>query len=179
MQIDLLGTLRTGQYVQLSDLRRFKIDKHLCNLPPYAHAEQGERFIDKFTQIYPELLTDFNPLKEEMSLHRNKAENKVAEYISGLKSKSQKEKALKEERLNKVPNKNQEVIEQMKAEDVDDLKKYCYEQRKPDLLDNVKSFREIGNTSKIKLEHHTVKKYAMSWALKIGDTEYIKDVKNV
>lgn len=179
MQIDLIGTLRMGQFVKLSDLRQFKIDKYLSNLPPYAHAEQGERFIEKFTAIYPELLKDYTDLMLEMQNHRDNAESKVADYVTGLKEKAKKEKAQKEERQNKVPNKNAEVINQMKAEDLDELKKYCYQSRKPDLLGNVKSFRQIGNEAKIKLHHSTAKKYALDWAIKANDADYMKNVENI
>lgn len=178
-QIDILGSLNRGQYISLNDFRKFKLTKHLSNVPPYAHTEQGEKFIDKFNKVYPEDLKDYSELKLEMLNIRNKSEEKIGKHLEKLKERAKKEEEKKQERANRIPNQTKEIIDKMKAEDLNDLKKYCYEQRKPDLLGNVKSFREIGRSAKVKLTHHTAKRYALEWAIQVKDNDYLKDAKNV
>lgn len=173
IQVDVLGTLRTGHFTSLGNLLQFKTSKYTSNVAPYAHSEQNERFIDKFSKVYPELLTDYTALKLEMLNHRSKAEEKVAKYVSDLKEKDRKEKAEKKAKLDKIPNQNKEIIDKMKADDLDELKKYCYDKRKENL-----SFRQIGRNAKIPLTGPTVKKYALEVALKESDNAYLQNPKN-
>ena len=175
-QLEIVHGLQVGEFVWVEELEQEEYVKYKAHMPPFAHAEEGNNFIEMFSKEYPEMLTDnkillkiWEELRDEQEKNALKSlKEKIAErkQIETLKEQQKINIINAEEKINKKLQKEMQQEQKIKtrekiSEDVYKLKKI-----NPHL-----QYSKIALTYKKSSEF--VKRAAVDYAVKIADWDFL------
>lgn len=126
----LLQSLEVGQFLirckdEFSD--EPSLQKVLWFMPPHAHAEGGEQFIDWYAHYFPDRMQPINPLIESIK----ETKQRVIEEVEVLKDKENisKRDAVKQERDTKLDKEKLRIKMQMQKLHHDTTKKETVDEK--------------------------------------------------
>jgi hypothetical protein len=177
-QIDRINSLNVGEFIWWEECLKGEEIIHAWDLPPFSHAEENENFFDKYKEEYPELLTDYTPLKLEMLNERNVIEEKLKEQWNSMASKSDNKSYKAQSAVDKERKRADSAINSLKDKEKEIILKTCYDMRN---IRNEKgkrtSFRAIAKQHGI--SSPTAKEYAKKYAMQISDNAYLGESENL
>lgn len=125
-------------------------------LPPFANAEQGEDYFNKFSKLNKSKLTNYTQIYNRMKKIKAEAEKKAKKRTQEFMKKREKEKEEAKQTKSKEVQALKDKLEQEKKEKKEIIMRNVYELKEdnPDL-----SWREIANRVEGVDTHQTAKKY--------------------
>lgn len=172
-QMDALGRLGKGQFVWWEEVERTEIASIIqAHLPPFANAEEGEDFIEKYREFYPEKCVQnykiYNEIKELRDSIEKERKLLLKEMEKSERQKAKEREEAKQKKTEELKEEVKKVKEESKYTIVEILGKDSYNKRKVDL----KSWGKIGKETGKNIR--TSRKYAFAYARIIRDEEFIE-----
>lgn len=169
--IEEIESLRVGRFFWRSQGKIFKFDSFM---PLHRHFEAGENTFEEWNKFYPNDTSDCLALVEEMSNMREVDEREAAERSEKDRERFQEQLKKKEER------KDAKVQVKELGEGFGNLRNLKKIKKKEELMARAYEMRKSGKSLsemalELKVEYATAKKYAMLWANKLGDEQFLKD----
>lgn len=171
-----LDDLGRGEFCWWEDCVRDNVfTKFMGYMPPFCHGEERFNFFDVYKRIFPENLTNYSYIVDEMISERKEIERVMMERLIRLEENERVENAKKEVKDNQNTGNsgvvgdtiNRSIIKTVKDKKKYEKMKKCYDFKKNDNF----SWRKIAK--EMKISSHTAKKWAMDYARSVGDQEFI------